>query len=166
MARRSPEEYRMMHEREDVIHYRFRKIGYLADAMCVDDISEKTGVNKEYSNGSMGTLGDVVLKLMISEGLFAEGKSRSEITEAKQLMESNETFHGVVERLGIHRFAFNDSYFFEEAPEEKQLPHSRHDGYLEAIVAAVYLDAGYNGCRKWFKDFLLPVINAEVDRQK
>ncbi len=158
MTRYRSEVYMQMHELEKVICFRFRRIGNLADAMCVNRLDEQNSKKNNYSNSSMATLGDTVLKFLITEKLFHEGMNKGEITGRKQPMESNGRFRSIVEGMRIYKFAFNDCYFFDEAPAHKRLPGGEHDDYLEAIVAAVYLDSGMDKCRKWFKDFLYPMV--------
>lgn len=97
--------------------------------------------NKEkYANSPMATLGDRVLSLMIAENLFDSGKTSEEITIDKAEKENNSRWFGYSEKMELYRFAFNDTYFYDDAPKNEQLPHSQHDRYFEALVAAIYKD--------------------------
>ena len=53
------------------------------------------------------------------------------------------------DKLGIYPFAYNDQHFGDEATPRHRLPYGAHDFYLEAIVAAVYLDRGQEYTRQW-----------------
>ena len=51
----------------------------------------------------------------------------------------------------LQQFAYNDQYFFEEAPEDQKLPDLKQDVYIKAIIGAIYLDRGLKYCKKWIK---------------
>jgi dsRNA-specific ribonuclease len=69
-----------MKQLADLIHYEPGDISHLANAMCVNVLNNGNTSNKEYSNGSLATLGDTVLKMIITEKLYLEGKDRGDIT--------------------------------------------------------------------------------------
>lgn len=72
-----------MKQLADLIHYEPGDISHLANAMCVNVLNNGNTSNKEYSNGSLATLGDTVLKMIITEKLYLEGKDTK---EAKRYM--------------------------------------------------------------------------------
>ena len=144
-----------MHELEAIIGFRFRDIRNLADAMCVVKITRKNaGRNsKEYYNNVLATVGDSVLKLVLSDSLFRKGLHMGELTEYKSCLESNDRLYSISEEKGIYRYAFNEAHFFrEDAPDHEKLPDSKHNQYFEAIVGAVYYDSGFEKCRDWLLD--------------
>jgi len=154
---RKMEEKRIIEKMEQLakqIHYEPKDISYLAKAMCVNKLENGNTSNKEYTNGSLGTLGDAVLKLIITEKLYLEGKDRGEITEIKSNLERNEYLNFIKEKYQLQTYAYNDNYFFDETPKHDQLTNSGHDVYFEAIVGAVYLDRGLQYCSKWVKPFI------------
>jgi len=105
--------------------------------------------------GSLGTLGDSVLKLVIREEEYHRRKNRGEITSYKKNIESNEYLHRITEELKIHRYAYNDRYFFDDAPGHERLPNSKHDFYIEAVIGAIYLDKGLEYCRCWINSHVI-----------
>ncbi|MBR2254323.1 MAG: hypothetical protein IJ856_00655 [Candidatus Methanomethylophilaceae archaeon] len=111
--------------------------------------------NKEYFNGSLATLGDSVLKMIITEKLYLEGKDRGSITASKSRIESNKNLHFKTLELNIQSFAYNDQFFFDDAPKHLQLPNPGHDIYIEAIVGAIYLDRGLEYCKEWIESNIL-----------
>lgn len=127
---------------------------YLSKAMCVNVLDNGNTSNKEYYNGSLATLGDTVLKLIITEKLYRLGYNRREITVNKSYIESNENLHRKTRELEIYRFSYNDQYFYDDAPKHEQLPNSQHDMYIEAIIGAIYLDRGLQYCKEWIDRFM------------
>ena len=129
--------------------------------MCVNALNNGNTSKKEYFNGSLSTLGDAVLKLVLTEKLYLQGKDRGEITNIKSNHEKNESLHLKTLNLEIQHFAYNDEYFFDEAPKHQQLPNPGHDLYIEAIVGAIYLDRGLEYCRLWINSELVPDMNCK-----
>ena len=63
------------------------------------------------------TIGDAMLKGIISVYLFDQGKtSKAEITKAKQLIEANDSYHKVTLGTGIWKYAYNDEYIAKDNP--------------------------------------------------
>ena len=137
-----------MTELARILEYDYRDLTHLSRAMYC-----KRQGRKNYTNDAMATLGDAVLKLILSEHFFAQGMDKDEITRRKIPLEKNATLKAMCDRLGIYAFAYNDDYFGNEAPPRQRLPYGAHDFYLEAIVAAVYLDRGQEYTRQWVLAF-------------
>ena len=111
-----------MKQLAELIHYDPGDITPLANAMCVNVLDNGNTSNKEYYNGSLATLGDTVLKMIITEKLYLEGKDRGDITINKSDIEKNTALHLKTLKYNIQSFAYNDQYFFDEAPKHLQLP--------------------------------------------
>lgn len=107
------------------------------------------------------TIGDAMLKGIISEYLFERGKtSKAEITITKQSIEANDSYHTVTLDTGIWKYAYNDEYFAKDnPPDHKKLPNSTHDPYIERIAAAIYFQSGFDELKKWVLNWLLPKID-------
>ncbi len=98
------------------------------------------------------TLGDAVLKTVLIDLLIKSGvKSRGEITSRKKSLEREEGLAEISMRLGI------GSYLKLGKGEEKQ--KADEEPYVlaetfEAVIGAIYLDGGYDACKKiitgWF----------------
>lgn len=138
-----------MKQLAELICYKHGDITYLSNAMCVNVLDNGNTSNKEYSNGSLATLGDAVLKLILTEKLYLEGKDRGDITIRKSDIENNKFLHLKTLSFNVQSFAYNDQYFFDEAPKHLQLPNPAHDIYIEAIIGAIYLDRGLKYCKGW-----------------
>ena len=87
-------------------------------------------------------LGDVVLKAVLVDLLIKEGcTTRGEITEKKKELEREETLKEISQKLGI------GPYILLGAGEAKQNANKEPNVLaetLEAIIAAIYRDRGYD----------------------
>ena len=133
-----------MTELARILEYDYRDLTHLSRALYC-----KRQGRKNYTTDAMATLGDAVLKLIFSEHFFAMGLDKDEITRRKIPLEKNATLKAMCDKLGIYPFAYNDQHFGDEATPRHRLPYGAHDFYLEAIVAAVYLDRGQEYTRQW-----------------
>ena len=138
-----------MQELADILDYTPHDLSYLARAMYC----QKEQGRNDYTNDAMATLGDAVLKLVWSEHFFLEGLDKDEISRRKVPLERNATLKAMCDKVGIYPFAYNDSYFANEAPKTRRLPYGSHDFYLEAIIAAISLDRGLDYTREWVLKF-------------
>lgn len=138
-----------------LLSYEYNDIKYLCNAMRSSLIhNEGDGKNrKNYSNDALATLGDSILKFVLTEKLFLENKNKGEITEIKKKIENNQTLHTMCINRGIINFAYNDLYFYDDSPKEYKVYHSKHDVYIEAIIGAIYLDRGIRYTKKWILEF-------------
>lgn len=145
-----------MNELADLINYNPTNITFLKKAMhCQIIHNPKDGKNrKNYTNDSLATLGDALLKFILTEFLFDKKFDKSEITQRKQVIENNDTLYDLCVLSGIFKYAYNDLYFSENAPQENQVYHSKHDVFIEAIIAAIYKDKGFEYCKNWVITFL------------
>ena len=145
-----------MIELANLIDYTPNDITFLAQAMyCQKTHSKGDGKNrKNYTNDSLATLGDSLLKFFLTDYLYDNGYDKAEITTKKQQLEDNTTLYNLCESSGIFRYAYNDLYFSYEAPLNDQVYHSKHDVYIEAIIAAIYKDRGIEYCKDWTIHFL------------
>ncbi|MCH5142442.1 MAG: hypothetical protein J1G07_01840 [Clostridiales bacterium] len=139
-----------MHELAKKIDYEITDLLWLKKAMYCKPLDDK---KQEYADESLATLGDTVLKLILTESLYNKGSNKAEITNKKQKMEDNNTLFKLCNKYGIYKYAYNDTYIFTEAPLEKQLPHPQHDFYIEAVIGAIYKDKGLEYCRNWVINF-------------
>ena len=145
-----------MAELAKLISYPSEDISQLAIAMR----ATPEGDDQFYLSG-YETIGDAMLKGIISVYLFDQGKtSKAEITKAKQLIEAKDSYHKVTSATGIWKYAYNDEYFANDnPPDHKKLPNSAHDPYIERIAAAIYFQSGFEELKEWAFNWLLPKID-------
>lgn len=147
---------RKMYELADKIEYEVNDISYLKEAMRSDILHEKNdGCNrKNYSNDAMATVGDTILKFVLSEYFYnLGGNDRENITSLKSQIENNKTLFKISDRLIID-YAYNEHGFFNRKMSNIKVRHPLHDPYIEAIVYAIYLDRGIDYVRDWIIKFL------------
>ncbi len=75
-----------MKELADLIGYKFNNITFIKEAMHCQ-IVHKVGDGenrKNYTNDSLATLGDSILKFILTEHLFDKGYDKKDITEIKK----------------------------------------------------------------------------------
>ncbi len=145
-----------MIELADKIGYHYRDLTHLKNAMFTKKIGSTAKPN--YTNSSLATVGDVVIKLIIADDYYQDGKTRGDITVDKSKMECNTKLYEVSERLGLCHYAYRNDCFFDDAPDHLKFPSGEHDLYLEAVTGAVFHDLGYEGCRDWFKNNIMDYL--------
>ena len=146
-----------MEELSKKIEYEFKDISLLKKAMDSTKIQEK----KEHSNQCLATVGDAVLKLLISDYLFYIDKisTKGELTEKKKELENNKVLYKIVTNEEIINFAFNDKHFYsKENPQHEKVASSKHDSYIEAIIGAIFYDGGFEKTKIWFENWLYPIL--------
>ena len=130
------------------LHYDMHDDRYLSEAM----FCEKEEGHDNYTKDAQATLGDAVLKLVLSEHFFDRGFDKGEITRRRVALENNDTLKAIADCLSLGNDAFNRDFFADEAPAHRRLPYRAHDFYLEAVIAAIYRDRGLAYVRDWILD--------------
>ena len=139
-----------------LIDYDVVDIRFLQEAMHCQKIERKKEDGKKrknYTNDNYATLGDAILKFILSEYFFDKKYDKAEITRKREKLENNKTLVDLRNEANILDYAYNDQYFSCKAPKENKVPHSKHDVYIEAIIAAIYKDRGMDYCRNWVISF-------------
>lgn len=134
-------------------------IGFsLNDHQIVSQALTCSGFAKEFNDVSqdkildhdgLGTLGDAVLKSVISEKLFRQNPAitRGELTDAKRELENNPELQSIGLRLDIDKLLLHRN---NELKGKKKLATA-----IEAIVAAIYLSNGLDDTIKFIEQFIL-----------
>ena len=157
--------YQKMNELSEKISYKFKDIDLLAQALYASKLPKEDGIgenNDELCNEALSFVGDAILKFLLADYLYSSPtkthKRKGKMTKEKEGMENNSLLHIIAEKEGIIAFAYKDDYFQPDAPEHDKIPTKEHDPYIEAITAAIYYDAGIDAVKKWFDQWLLPMI--------
>ena len=151
-----------MHEVETKLEYTFRDISLLAKAMKSQKL--ENGKNKkEYSNEALAFLGDAIIKFLIANQLYrnknGNDNRKGSMTIEKSKLESNCIFHKIMIEEDLISYSYNDEYFqMDNPPDHKKVVTKKHDPYIEAIAAAIYMDGGWKAVTRWFKKWLLPLL--------
>lgn len=145
---------------EDIIGHRFARPELLARAL-----THSSAKGPEHpSNERLEFLGDSVLGLIIAEYVFRdfEDAPEGELTRIKSAVVSAKTLGNEIRRLQLGRA-------LEVGPgirKNNTVSDSMRADMFEAIVGALYLDAGLETARAWILKELQHVARAVVEGQR
>lgn len=157
--------YKEMHELEGIIGYTFNNIQHLADAMNATKLkNDNAGRNNdEHYNHALATVGDALLKSIIAEYFFQNGNNRGEISTKKSQLENNDKLFQIANDTRIVDYAYHETHFLKDNPPQNQkVSNSKHNQYIEAIIAAILHDSNYEELSRWVYSWLLPRVLSEV----
>ena len=150
---------------EQRIDYHFSNPELLHRALTHSSLANeaRTGGTPLHDNEQLEFLGDSVLGFLISEALVQRypAQTEGELSRQKAHLVSAAHLHGVARRLdlGTH-LELGRSEEMSGGRAKKTLLVDA----LEAVIAAVYLDAGIDGARKFVHDFVLDApVGSDVD---
>lgn len=153
-----------MLELEEKIDYHFKDISLLARAMGAIkiEISDQGKNNKEYANSGLATLGDAILKAVLTDILYRSYgiQTKGQLTSKKSELENSIVLHNIMGREKLIDYAFNRKHFYKDKgiPDNEKVVNNNHDQYIEAIVAAIYYDSNYDKVKEWISKWLFPLL--------
>ena len=156
-----------MRQLEKLIQYEFNEISWLSKAMEAIrvEVPGEGANHKEYTNEGLATVGDAILKFVIADKLYREGKKeKGVITSEKSKIENNECMYKlanemIIDGKRIIDFAYNDKHFYiDDCLDHEKVANSNHSPYVEAIIGAVYYDSNFENTKKWILEWLLPKL--------
>jgi ribonuclease-3 len=139
---------------EQITGYKFSNRNLLSKAFAhssaVDD--------RLFSNERLEFLGDSVLAVVICRALFEQfpGYMEGDLTKIKSMLVSRRTCARVTKRLGLHEFL----KIGKGMADSRALTSSLAAGLLEAVIAAIYIDGGFDAAGA----FILRAFAPEIDR--
>jgi ribonuclease-3 len=139
---------------QEAIGYRFQRPELLRAAL-----THTSGANtRTASNERLEFLGDSVLGLVTCKALFLRFPEYQEgdLTKVKSVVVSRKTCAAFSQALGLGKFLF----LGKGIGCGGAIPANIHADVFEALVAAIFLDAGWAVAR----DFVLRFIGPEVER--
>jgi ribonuclease-3 len=143
-----------LHQIEQIFGYQFTDATLLSKAFTHSSSVD----NRLESNERQEFLGDAVLSIVICQALFQKFESygEGELTKMKSMLVSRGTCAHVARRLGLPKFLVVGKGMVSH----KAFPMSLAAGLLEAVIAAIYLDSGFEAAR----DFILQNFAALIDQ--
>lgn len=153
-----------MLELEEKIKYPFKDISLLARAMGAIkiEISDQGKNNKEYANSGLATLGDAILKTVLTDILYRSYgiRTKGQLTAKKSELEKSSVLHNIMNREKLIDYAFNEKHFYKDTEilDNEKVVNNNHDQYIEAIVAAIYYDSNYDKVKEWISKWLFPLL--------
>lgn len=154
-----------MRELEKKIKYHFKDISLLARAMGAIkiEIPDQGKNNKEYANSGLATLGDAILKAVLTDILYRSYgiQTKGQLTAKKSELEKSSVLHNIMDDEKLIDYAFNRKHFYKDKgiPDNEKVVNNNHDQYIEAIVAAIYYDSNYDTVKEWISEWLFPLLN-------
>ena len=146
-----------MKEFQKILGIRFKNLDLLCDAMN----GEKTELNDHFCD-PMATVGDAILATILADRSYSVDNCRSKegITAEKGLAD-NDIMYRLAEGEGWNKYIYTSKHFYgdEGVPDHELVPFKKgHFPHIEAIVAAIYYDRGFEKTKKWAKDKLRPLL--------
>ncbi|MBI5399277.1 ribonuclease III [Candidatus Saganbacteria bacterium] len=156
MAVISPEREAELHELQKKLGVAFLHLPLLNQSLTHSSFGHEQKIS---DNERLEFLGDAVLKLVISDYLYHKFPDRAEgdLTKFRATVISDETLANIGRQLDI------GAYILMSANEKRTGGVKRKSNLanaIEALIGAVYLDAGVNKSR----DLILQFLIAEVEK--
>jgi ribonuclease-3 len=137
---------------EQIIGYKFSNRNLLSRAFAhssaVDD--------RLFSNERLEFLGDSILAAVICRALFEQfpGYMEGDLTKIKSMLVSRRTCARVTKRLGLQEFL----KIGKGMADNRALTNSLAASLLEAIIAAIYIDGGFDAAGSFILRNFAPEI--------
>jgi len=144
-----------LNELETKLGISFLNKGLLNQAVTHSSFGHERGIP---DNERLEFLGDAVLKLVMTEYLYNKfpGLAEGDLTKIRAAVISDESFAVVGRKIGLGSFLLLSS---NEDRSGGQKRKSNVANAFEAVVGAVYLDAGLGKAR----DVIIEMLRGEVD---
>ena len=139
---------------EQIIGYKFSNRNLLCKAFTHSSAVD----NRSLSNERLEFLGDSVLAMVICQSLFERfpGYLEGDLTKIKSMLVSRRSCAQVAGQLGLQKFL----KVGKGMTSSRALTRSLAAGLLEAVIAAIYIDGGFEAART----FLLRTFASLIDR--
>jgi ribonuclease III len=150
MEQLSPERQELLREFEQKLGTSFLNRPLLNQSLTHSSYGHE---HKIPDNERLEFLGDAILKLVISEYLYHKfpDKAEGDLTKIRASVISDETLAGVGRRIGLGEFLLLSGNERETGGTKRK---SNLANALEAVIGAVFLDAGLGKSREMIVGFL------------
>ena len=150
----------MLHELEKAIGHSFRAISLLENALAHSSYANERWHNSLRSNERLEFLGDSILGMIVADHLYRNFPDRpeGELTRMRADMVCEQSLALIANRIGL------GTYLLLGHGEERFGGRSRNSILADAgesVIAACYLDGGYEAALKFVSTFVLvdiPVV--------
>ena len=148
---------------EERIGYSFKNKNILKEALTHSSYAHELKARKQEAvcNERLEFLGDSVLSVVVSEYLFEKFSSNpeGELTQRRALLVQSASLAAYSRSIGL------GDHLYLGHGEEKNRGRERQstlENAFEALVAAIYLDAGENGLDE-VRRFVLPIVDKYLE---
>jgi ribonuclease-3 len=137
---------------ERLIGYRFSDKSLLVSALTHASGAE----SRLSSNERLEFLGDSILGFVVCEALFRQFPQylEGDLTKIKSVVVSRQTCAKLSEALGLHEFLIVG----KGMTTTPTIPPSLKADVFESLVAAIYLDGGFEVAREFIQTFVSPEV--------
>ena len=146
---------------QDTLQYRFSDVILLEKALTHASDAE----SRLESNERMEFLGDAILALVVCEGLFErfDDYLEGDLTKIKSKLVSRKTCAEIAAELGLNE----ELKVGPGMANSSSINGSLAAGVLEAVIAAIYLDGGFDKAREFVMRVFGPLIeNADARKHQ
>ena len=144
---------------EEIIGYKFSDRTVLCQAFTHSSVVD----NRRSSNERLEFLGDSILGVVICQILFErfEHYLEGDLTKIKSMLVSRRTCAKVTKELGLHTFL----KVAKGMAQSRALTGSIAAGVLEAVIAAIYLDGGFEAAQDFITRSFFTLISQADAKQ-
>lgn len=152
----------MLERLENKIGYQFKNEGLLLKALTHSSFANETAEGAAGCNERLEFLGDAVLGAVTAEYLFFKNKKVPEgrLTRLRAQMVCEKSLHGFALEIGLGDYMRLGRG--EENSHGRERPSILADAF-EAVVAAVYIDGGFDAARTFVTGFADRFYSREVE---
>ncbi len=153
-----------IHEFEKNLGYKFKNIAYLKNALTHTSYINEHKDDNITSNERMEFLGDSVLGLSVTEYLYLNYKNRSEgeLSKIRASVVCESSLAKLASSLNLGDYMFMGKG--EKMSGGNERPSITSDA-MESVIAAIYLDSGFDTVKKMILDWLEPAIIEAVEHR-
>lgn len=146
---------------EGVLGHRFADRELLAKAVTHASVAE----NRLASNERLEFLGDSVLGLVVCELIYKHYPHllEGEMTKIKSSVVSRQTCWLIASRLGLEKALVLGKGMMRGAESGRDLPPSLGAAALEAVIGAIFLDAGYEAASNFVRPLVEDLVQQTAD---
>lgn len=150
----------MMHELEQAIGYQFQNLSLLENALSHSSYANEHYHNSLMSNERLEFLGDSILGMAVADHLYRNFPNRheGELTRMRADMVCERSLAVIAERLELGKYLLLGHG--EERGGGRERGSTLADA-VESIIAACYLDGGYEAALGFIRRFVLSDIPVE-----
>ena len=147
----------MIKDLEEAIHYQFKNISLLQNALTHSSYANERWHNSLLSNERLEFLGDSILGMLVAEYLFKNFPDRpeGELTRMRADMVCEKTLAAVANRIGLGQ------HLMLGHGEEQGGGRSRDSilaDAMESVIAASFLDGGMEAALAFIQRFILTEV--------
>ena len=148
---------------EKKLKLNFKNKKLLIQSFCHRSYLNENKRVKLKHNERLEFLGDAVLELVVTDYLYRTSKKspEGELTDQRALIVKTESLSNVSKNIGFNDFLLLSS---GEAKDTGKARDKILADVFEAFIGALYLDKGYNACKKFIEKHLIKKLSPIIKK--